>query len=156
MVRDAADWPWSSYRSMAGYINGPEWLHADWVLATFSESKKEAVEHYRTFVSQGSNQPKPWEQLKNQIYLGSAEFVDEMQGKLSPDVNLSEIPSAQKRQVPKPLIFFQRKYSERDIAIVKAYQSGGYSMKEIGDYFGLHYSRVSRIIKNGTDAKGKT
>ncbi|MFW2374011.1 MAG: addiction module toxin RelE, partial [Gammaproteobacteria bacterium] len=30
--------------------------------------------------------------------------------------------------------------------------SGGYSMNAIGDFFGLHYSRISRIIK----AKGKT
>ena len=34
-----------------------------------------------------------------------------------------------------------------------AYASGGYSMKAIGKHFGLHYSRVSRIV-NGT--KGKT
>jgi putative transposase len=30
---------------------------------------------------------------------------------------------------------------------VKAYESGGYSMKTIGEYFKLHYSRVSRIVK---------
>jgi len=27
-----------------------------------------------------------------------------------------------------------------------AYQSGGYSLKAIGDYFDLHYSRVSSIV----------
>ncbi|NVK43915.1 MAG: transposase [Oceanospirillaceae bacterium] len=43
--------------------------------------------------------------------------------------------------------------SSRNEAIVKAYASGGYSMKAIGDFFGLHYSRVSRIIN---EAKGKT
>ena len=30
------------------------------------------------------------------------------------------------------------------------------SMKEIDDYFGSHYLRGSRIIKNGMRAKGKT
>ncbi|MCF6211049.1 MAG: addiction module toxin RelE, partial [Gammaproteobacteria bacterium] len=39
--------------------------------------------------------------------------------------------------------------------ITLAYQSGGYSMKEIGSYFRLHYSRVSRIIGKRR-AKGKT
>jgi hypothetical protein len=36
-------------------------------------------------------------------------------------------------------------------------QSGGYSMKELGDYFGLHYSRISRIISQYmVAAKDKT
>ena len=44
--------------------------------------------------------------------------------------------------------------TSRNMAIYEAYSSGGYSMKEVGDYFGLHYSRVSRILK-GMKAKGK-
>ena len=32
-------------------------------------------------------------------------------------------------------------------AIVFAYASGGYSLKEVGEYFNLHYSTVSGIIK---------
>jgi len=35
---------------------------------------------------------------------------------------------------------------ERDEAILRAYASGGYSLKEIGIHFDLHYSRVSRIV----------
>ena len=66
--------------------------------------------------------------------------------------NLSEIPSSHKRQVAKPLSYYEKSNSDRDTAIINAYASGGYSMKEVGDYFELHYSRVSRIIK----AKGKT
>ena len=38
-------------------------------------------------------------------------------------------------------------------SIHDAYLSGGYTQKEICDYFGLHYIRVSRIIKM---AKGTT
>lgn len=42
---------------------------------------------------------------------------------------------------------------DRNSAIIAADGSGAYSMKEIGDYFGLHYSRVSRIVRG---ARGKT
>jgi hypothetical protein len=28
-------------------------------------------------------------------------------------------------------------------------------MKDIGDYFGLHYSRVSKIVRSAERAKGK-
>ena len=30
--------------------------------------------------------------------------------------------------------------------MVMAYLSGGYSLKVIGEHFGLHYSRVSRVV----------
>ena len=45
----------------------------------------------------------------------------------------------------------------RDEGICRSYNSGMYSMKEIGKHFGLHYSRISRIIKQHYDqiAKGK-
>ena len=36
--------------------------------------------------------------------------------------------------------------NSRDEAIALEYNSGGYGLKEIGEHFGLHYSRVSRII----------
>jgi len=152
MVRSAKDWPWSSYRATAGLVEGSVWLQVDWLLSGFSKKKKTATLKYREFVSSGKNQPKPWEELKNQIYLGSDKFVDDMQCKISPETNLSEIPSSQKRKVSKSIQYYENTYRDRDEAIVLAYASGGYSMKEIGDYFALHYSRVSRIIK----AKSKT
>ncbi len=152
MVRTAKDWPWSSYRATAGFKKNEKWLMVNWLLASFSSRKSNALKRYRDFVSEGRNQPAPWEGLKNQVYLGDDKFVDDMQCKISADTNLSEIPSAQKRQVTKPLDFYKKKYADRDEAIAQAYASGGYSMKAIGDYFGLHYSRVSRVIK----AKGKT
>ncbi|MFT5658149.1 MAG: hypothetical protein ACI9KN_001428 [Gammaproteobacteria bacterium] len=44
----------------------------------------------------------------------------------------------------------------RDDAIRSSYASGGYSMKEIGEYYGLHYSWISRIVGNKEQAKNKT
>ncbi|NEV65393.1 addiction module toxin RelE, partial [Thiorhodococcus minor] len=43
-----------------------------------------------------------------------------------------------------------------DQAIAAAYASGGYTLKQIGDYFGLHYARISRIVRAAEKAKGKT
>ena len=43
--------------------------------------------------------------------------------------------------------------SFRNEAIILSCASGAYRMKEIGDFFGRHYSRVSRIPR---EAKGKT
>jgi len=152
MVRSARDWSWSSYRATAGLIKADKWLTVNWILSSFSRKKIEAIKLYRTFVSEGRSQLEPWRELKNQIYLGDEKFVDEMQCKISPEINLSEIPSSQRRQVAKSLEYYEKKYINRNTSILKAYESGAYSMKDIGDYYKLHYSRVSRIIK----AKGKT
>ncbi|HEX7028346.1 MAG TPA: transposase [Gammaproteobacteria bacterium] len=153
MVRSAKDWPWSSYRATGGQIKPPDWLTVDWILSAFAARKSKAIEGYKQFVAEGKNQPAPWAFLKNQIYLGSDKFVERMQKQIEADKDLSEVPSSQRRSVAKLLPVYEQKAADRDTAIVMAYNSGGYSMKEIGDYFGLHYSRVSKII---TKAKGKT
>ena len=50
----------------------PNWLETDWILAAFAERKQEAQSAYRQFAADGKNQPSPWEELKNQIYLAEA------------------------------------------------------------------------------------
>jgi len=152
MVRSAKDWPWSSYRATAGLTEPADFLHVDWILSVFAKRKTLASQRYRAFVTEGKKQPKPWSALKNQVFLGSDDFVDEMQCKLMPDKDLSEIALAQKRPMLKELSYYDRKYKKRDEAITAAYASGGYSMKAIGDCFKLHYSWVSRIVK----ARNKT
>jgi REP element-mobilizing transposase RayT len=155
MVRSAKDWPWSSYRATVGQVQRPLWLNTDWILSAFGTRKAEASAAFSTFVSKGKKQPSPWEDLKNQIYLGDERFVEEMQERLENDKDLSEVPLAQRRPRAKTLAEYKKQAANRNEAIAVAYASGGYSMKEIGDYFGLHYSRVSRLI--GLErAKGKT
>ena len=64
------------------------------------------------------------------------------------DKELSEIPSSQRRPMAKPLADYFKGRVSRNEGIIKAYASGGYSMKKIGDYVGLHYATISGIIKN--------
>ena len=40
------------------------------------------------------------------------------------------------------------KIHNRDEAIISALESNGYSKNKIGEQFGLHSSRISRIVKN--------
>jgi len=148
MVDSAMDWPWSSYGATVGEQIKPAWLNTDWILAGFAKTKLKAIEAYKLFVSEGNNQLSPWGELKNQIFLGDEEFVATMQDKIKADSSLSEIPVSQRRALPKALSYYAKKYKKRNEAIAFAYASGGYSLKEVGDYFGLHYSTVSGIIKN--------
>ena len=148
MVRSAREWRWSSYRATAGQAHCPAWLSRDWLLGAFGPKLSVAENRYREFVSQGRGQPSPWGKLKNQVYLGSDQFVEQMQGHLEPDRDLSEVPVGQKRRVAPPLKEYERVSGGRDEAIVAAYVSGGYTMKEIGEHFGLHYSRISRLVRD--------
>jgi len=140
----------------AGMTKTPNWLETDWILAAFAERKQEAQSAYRQFVADGKNQPSPWEELKNQIYLGSDAFVDAMQRKMDGNRRLSEIPKTQRRPVARPLNLYFEKYRDRDTAIFEAFTSGAYNMREIGDHVGVHYSRISRIVGQIEKARVKT
>ncbi|GGO80451.1 hypothetical protein GCM10011348_17140 [Marinobacterium nitratireducens] len=153
MVRSAVEWPWSSYRATVGYEPDSNALFTDSILLAFDNQRGRATECYERFVAEGKHQPSPWNRLRNQIYLGSEQFVDEMQKRIENADRSLEVPLAQRRPLAKPLDYYVKTTSSRNEAIVKAYASGGYSMKALGEFFGLHYSRVSRII---SEAKGKT
>ena len=153
MARSAKDWRWSSYRATAGQSDRPSWLYTDWLLAAFGTRKGQAIAAYQRFVAEGKGQSSPWGELRNQVFLGDERFVEKMQKRIGADKRLSEIPMAQRRPKAKPLEVYVRQERDRDAAIYAAYKSGGYTLAEIGEYFGLHYSRVSRIIAK---AKRKT
>lgn len=105
----------------------------------------------------GKANPRPGRELRNQAFLGNEKFVDEVRRRLPPDKDLSEIPQSLKRPAARPLAYYSDKMRDRDEAIFKAYQSRGYSMKQIGDYFDLHYSRISRIMwSKEQEVKDKT
>lgn len=147
MVREAKDWPWSSYRATAGYTLPEPCLITDWVLSTYGRTRKRARQRYREFVQEGKNQPSPWESLKNQIYLGNDAFVEDMQCKLDPAQSLNDIPKIQKQTAKKPLSYFEKQFNCRDEAMYKAYKSGSYTLSEVGQRFGVSYATVSRVVK---------
>jgi len=147
MVKDVKSWSWSSYRSMIGQQNAPDWLETDWILSQFSVQRKRAIAHYQAFVRAGVGLPSLWKDLTQQIYLGDESFLKKMQKAMDKQADLSEIPRAQRRSQAKPLQYYEERYKDRDRGIVKAYQTGNYTMKEISEYFNVHYSTVSRAIK---------
>jgi len=148
MVRTAEEWPWSSYRATAGYDEGEACLTTEWVLAGFAETKNLAQQRYRDFVAAGRGQPSPWQKLKNQIFLGDENFVNEMQCKLNPEQSLKDIPRKQKQAPVKPLSFYAEKYKTRGQSLAQAYLSGHYTLAQVGEHFGVSYATVSRAVKH--------
>ena len=147
MVRSAKDWRWSSYRATAGMKEAHSCLETGWVLSRFGKQKNRAKKGYRKFVKEGRHQQSPWESLRNQIYLGSDQFIEDMQCKLDPDQSLQDIPKSQTQSPPQPLNYYQDQYAERNRAMAEAYLSGHYSLRQVGEYFGVSYATVSRAVK---------
>jgi len=145
IVNDPGDWPWSSYRAMVGSARRPDWLETDWVLGQFSSRRAEAVHRYHDFVRAGVGLSSIWEGLHGQVFLGSEDFAQRMRGR-RPDGDLREVPRAQRRPMGVSLSSYAAR-SDRRRAMAEAYLSGYYTMKDIAEYFRVHYSTVSRAVR---------
>jgi len=152
LIDDPADWDWSSYRATAGFSGSASWLSTDRILDEFGSSPNRH-QAYRRFVHEGIGCASPWTELHAHLFLGSETFVEEQLAGQSETLDTDpEYPRAQKRPVPPALESLEASLP-RDEAIRRAYASGGYTLKAIGDHFGLHFSQVSRIVS--AEAKGK-
>lgn len=150
MVARASDWPWSSYRAMVGEASVPEWLATDGLLAQFGSRREDARTRYREFVSAGMGKKSVWSELRQQIYLGSEEFVERMQRRMCVEGDELSIPRSQRRAPAPPLAAIARQHPERDAAIAAAYATGAYSYREVAEHFGIHLATVGRIVRRVT------
>ena len=73
MVRDAAQYGWSSYLATMGGTPAPQWLQTDRVLSQFAKSRAVARRKYGEFVAEGVGIASPWSELKCQVLLGREE-----------------------------------------------------------------------------------
>ncbi|MEA3276098.1 MAG: transposase [Pseudomonadota bacterium] len=153
VLGDPAEWPWSSYRATAGLERRPAWLTTDAVLATFGRKKGEARQAYQRFVRDGIDGESVWRGLNRQVFLGDDRFVERMQRKLGDEREDVQIPKVQRRGPPPTLEQLSREARSRDAAIVAAYATGEYSYSEIGNFFGLHFTSIGRIVRKEKTTK---
>lgn len=144
MVSDAKEWHWSSHRALLGTMSKPAWLATDWVLGQFGNHRSEAIRRYEDFVRAGVGLSSIWDGLTGQIFLGSKNFADEMRKICADEDRLREIPRAQRRPSAKPLADYTS-HGRKGMAM--AYLSGDYTIQTIADHFRVHYSTISRAIK---------
>jgi hypothetical protein len=147
MIKNMDEWHWSSYLVTIGKLQPPDWLEVDWLLGQFGLQRNRARRRYIDFVREGIGLPPVWNNLRHQIYMGSDEFIDKHQDLISQKQDLDDIPALQKRAPPKPISYYQKKYKNENQAITQAFISGGHTLKTIGDYYGKHYTTISRIVK---------
>ena len=150
-VDKVEDWKWSSYRATAAIDEVPPFLAADELLALFGKSRKKANGLYRTFVAKGNTGTSPWKELRGQIYLGDKDFIEKTKKLRGKGKSNREIPRTQReRRKPDLDRLFARATSRsaRNKAIYAAHVVHRYTLQQIGDHVGLHYTTVSRIIRD--------
>jgi REP element-mobilizing transposase RayT len=150
MTEKPEQWKWSSYLFTAGTKNCPEYLTTDWLLGYFSPKMPEAQKLYRRFVRDGIGSKSPWEELQGQILLGEELFIDEHRDLLYDKQLVKEIPRKQRYlNRPKLSILFSKENNkaERNKQIQQAHIQHGYTLKEVADHLGIHYTTVSKVIK---------
>jgi len=146
-------WQWSSYAAMAGIKKSPEYLTEDWVLGQFGRNKRSGQSRYKEFVMAGSNKNSPWKELQGQGLLGRDNFIEEFKNLLTMKEEIKEIRREQ-RYTGRPRlsgIFKEgqtKSRSKRSKKMHKSHTQYGYTLKEIGDYLSLHYTTVSKSIKD--------
>ncbi|MFG6449405.1 transposase [Roseateles sp. BYS180W] len=153
MVTSAGDWAWSSFAAHTGLANAPAWLDRLGVWQTLLgrevQSPKDAAlaaERYASHVAAG-HAVRLWDEaLRQQIYLGDAEFVARMQAAMSAEQEgQTDIPRAQ-RAAPMSVRQWLDACADRDEALVRAHRESHHSLSDIAREVGLSVSRVSRIV----------
>lgn len=146
MVESVDQWPWSSYSAVMGTSTSPEWLDTDWLLSQFGKQRKLARRKYDEFIVQGKGLPSPLKETRHQLILGDDTFVEQFRDSKSID-QLREASMAQKRSLAMTLPEYEKHYETRNEAMAKAYYSGAYTMREVAEYFAVHYMTVSRAVR---------
>jgi hypothetical protein len=128
----------------------PKFLSSDWILAQFGPDLATARRSYKEFVLAGIRKESPWKHLKGRIFLGKENFIEEVKEFLKGKERIKEIPRMERfagRPALSKIFGDTRKGVARDERIYTAHVRYGYTLTEIGDFLGIHYSTVSKVLK---------
>lgn len=148
IVKDPKDWRWSSYQATTGH-KGIPCLTTDWILSQFAKEQKAASRQYQAFVLSGIKAESPLKATKGQLFLGQDNFIDKIKHLVQGKEKLKEIAKKQ-RYVTRPPLTEILKYKDQKSkkqAMYEACLQYGYTLKEIAEYIGVHYTTVSKVIK---------
>lgn len=148
MVENPADWPWSSFNmTLTGCESAIQSLDTEWTLSWFGSERESAASAYAQFVMRGIGSASPLADVQHQLILGDEAFIRQHKG-LHEKQSVRNVSKAQRRVLAKSLQEYRQQYASRSEAMARAYQSGAYSMREIGDFFGVHAVTVGRAVRS--------
>lgn len=144
---------WSSYRATSGTVDVPEFLHVEWIHSQFAKRTKNTQDKYRDYIKGANKAENPLDSVRGQILLGDEQFIEQMTLMLIKGRNKEDVPKWQRHIKRPPLeeIFKgieTKSAKQRNKKVKEAHGKHGYTLKDIGQYLGLHYTSISRIINS--------
>jgi putative transposase len=169
-AQDPFEFCWSSLKAYIGRVAVPRWLTVTEVLSQFGSRGKS---EYRKFISEGMKAgiKSPWDDVKGQAVLGSAEFVEEVadrhlgsrREKRGEESRLGEIVGVKADALIGEVVRYYgiketdlrsrgHRYTEaRYVASYLLRRECLTSLREIGERVGLHYSAVGNAVRQVRD-----
>ena len=151
-VKKPGQWRWSSYQATAGIEKPHPCLSTEWILNQFGSTRRIAEKAYRKFVEDGIKQESIWEAVRAQSILGEEEFTATLTDYLRGKKDIAELPKSQ-RYIDRPSlekIFSKdilKDISKRNRRISEAVRRHGYRQREVADYLEMHFTSISRILR---------
>lgn len=155
LVEKPEEWRWSSYAATSGKCKAHPCLTTDWVLGQFDSKRFSAGRKYRSFVADGIKQESVFKDVKAQSILGEDDFAENLKDYVKGYRDIAEIPKSQ-RYLDRPdigEIFKSSSRHDRDrrnIKIIEAVNKYGYTQREVADYLGMHFTSVSRLLREAS------
>jgi putative transposase len=155
-VENPERWRWSSYRATGGREKPHPCLSIEWILHQFGGVREKAEREYRRFVREGMRGQSFWKEVKAQSILGTEGFVEKLVDYLKGHEEIPEIPKAQ-RYLNRPglgQLFSGRipqDIRKRNKTIEEAVERYGYTQREVADHLGMHFTSISRIMRERKD-----
>ena len=157
LAREPSRYEWSSYPFYIGMMEKPAWLYIDFILGFFIQGTGTSHENYRSFVlSQDDIQERlSIETVVGSIFLGSTKFINQIKDKWidekNADIrNIPAIKAIEKRMTiegvkntVKYVVGVKSPYY-KGLCLYMSQQYGGFSLNEIGNYYGMKAPAVSQ------------
>jgi len=157
-VEKPEQWKWSSYQATEGTGRPHPCLTTEWVLNQFGSKRRIAEKAYRKFVKDGIKQESIWKAVRAQSILGEEEFTDTLIDYLREKKDVAELPKSQ-RYIDRPSLekIFSKSIlqdiGKRNEKISEAVERHGYRQREVADYLEMHFTSISRILRERGNAK---
>ncbi len=105
---------------MIGTETASRWLDVDWTLSQFGQNRTQAISVYRQFVMESKGLVDPKDQVKDPMFLGDDQFINDHRQIIDKPEKLREVSKAHKKSIALRLFDYQKTYTDRNEAMAKA------------------------------------
>jgi len=153
LVVETADYPQSSYGALIGRRPLSDMLYADDLYQQIATKSDPGPKAFKQYVESQAPFESPLNERTHQVLLGTKAFVERMQSLLLNTAKAKQAPKQLRRRKSLKVLFRgigQMTRAERNHRMRVAHLDYGYTLTEVGQYLGLHYTTVSKVISATT------